>query len=424
MLKLAQKLWPFCRSLTGKGNRQTLYELKKQLKSLKINNVESGEKIFDWKIPYEWVIKDAYIICPDGKKIAEFKKNNLHLVSYSSPVNKIIKYDNLIKKIHYLKNKPSAIPYVTSYYEKYWGFCLSYNQFKKLKKGNYRVVINSKFIKGNLVYGEFYLKGKTKKEVLLSTNICHPSMANNELSGIVVCTEIGKWLLKQKKLNNSYRIVFVPETIGALAFIKNNLSSLRKNVIGGYTVVCVGDERNYSYLPSRSGNTLSDRIAKKILYSKNKKFKKYSWLDRGSDERQYCSPGIDLPIASMMKTKYAEYKEYHTSLDKLFTVVTKKGLKQSFEMYKDAIRTFENNFVPKIKILGEPFFKKRFKEGLTKKNVTKEIFYKSKSKLIIDIFSYCDGKNTILDIAEIMNLPFKKVYEIKKNLEVLDFIST
>ena len=328
-------------------------------------------------------------------------------MGYSIPFNKTLALNELKKKIYFLKELPNAIPYVTSYYKKDWGFCITYNDYKKLKKGNYKVFINSSLKKGRLSYGQILIKGKSKKEILLSTNICHPSLANNECSGITLLTYLTKWLNKQK-LNYSYRIAFVPETIGALCFIKKNLQKLKKNVIGGYTITCVGDERTFSYLPSRNGNTISDKIALKVLNKNKKRFKIYSWLDRGSDERQYCSPNLNLPIASIMRSKYSCFKEYHNSLDRIGTVVTEKAL-ESFKVYKEVIKMFENNFRPKATNLGEPFLKKH---GLFKSKVyTKEV------RLVSDILSYCDGYNDLIDISEKCKITQKKTLSILNKLK-------
>ena len=245
----AKTLFPFNRSLTGKGNLETLKYIKRILPNLKIKKVKSGTLINSWKVPKEWKVNVAYIKNSNGEKILDFKKNNLHLVSYSSAINQIINYKNLSKKIHYLKSQPNSIPYVTSYYKKDWGFCMPYNQFKKLnKKENFKVKIDSKFKKGNLIYGESYFPGKTKKEILITTNICHPSMANNELSGIVVSTGLGKYLSLKKNRYYSYRILYLPETIGAIAYLQRNKFKLKKNVIAGFVVVCVGDKKKWSFL--------------------------------------------------------------------------------------------------------------------------------------------------------------------------------
>lgn len=414
MLNFAKKIFPLNRSLTGKDVVKTLKIIKKELPSLKLHSIKSGSKVFDWTVPQEWNVKQAFIIDPQNKKIADFSKNNIHLMGYSTPLKKKLNLRELKKKIYFLKKLPNAIPYVTSYYKKDWGFCLSYNQYKKLKKGKYQIEIDSSLKKGKLFYGELYLKGKSDKEILLSTNICHPSLGNNECSGITLLTYLAKWISKQSR-TYSYRIVFVPETIGALCFIKNNFNKLKKNIIGGYTITCVGDERTFSFLPSRNGNTLSDKIALKILKLNKKFYKIYSWLDRGSDERQYCSPNLNLPIASVMRSKYGTYKEYHTSLDDLKKVVTSKGLRQSLTIYKKIINMFEKKYYPISKNIGEPFLKKH---GLFN---SKE--YSNDVRLISDILSYCDGNNDLVDISTLCKTPFdktKKIVHLLKNKKLID----
>lgn len=414
MLNFAKKIFPLNRSLTGRDVIKTLKIIKKELPSLQLCSVKSGTKVFDWTVPKEWNVKKAYIIDPLKNKIADFNKNNIHLMGYSIPINKKLNLSQLKKKIFFLKKLPNAIPYVTSYYKKDWAFCLSYNHFKKLEKGNYKIIIDSSLKKGKLFYGQLFLKGKSNKEILLSTNICHPSLGNNECSGITLLTYLAKWISKQNR-KYSYRIVFVPETIGALCFIKKNLNQLKKNTIGGYTITCLGDERIFSFLPSRSGNTLSDKIALKILKANKKIFKTYSWLDRGSDERQYCSPNINLPIASVMRSKYGTYKEYHTSLDDLKKVVTNKGLSQSLNIYKKIINMFEKNYRPISKNIGEPFLKKH---GLF--NSKK---YSNDVRLVSDILSYCDGQNDLVDISTLCKTSFNKVTKVVKRLKNKNLIN-
>jgi aminopeptidase-like protein len=414
MINLIKKLWPINRSLTGEGNRKTLKILKKFCNSLKIKEVKSGKKVFDWEIPLEWNVKEAWIKNIKNKKIVDFKKNNLHLVGYSMPVKKKILLSELKKKIFSLKKQPNAIPYVTSYYKKDWGFCMPYNLKKKLNDKFYKVLINSSFKRGSLSYGEIIIKGKSRKEIFFSTYICHPSMANNELSGPCIAISLAQWLKAQKNLNYTYRIIFVPETIGAISYINKNLTKLKKNVFAGFNLTCLGDERCYSYLPSRNGKTFSDHLAKHVLYYTDKNYKKYTWLDRGSDERQYCAPGIDLPIATIMRSKYGTYPEYHTSLDKIGTVVTEMGLKQSFNIFKKIIFIIENNFKPNMNIMCEPMLSKRnlyptFSEKNTNKN----------SRNILNFLSFCDAKHTLLEISEKISLEFEKVYNyyliFKKN---------
>lgn len=398
--KFSKKIIRHERSLTGKGNLRTLKEIKKINKGLKIKHFKSGTNVFDWIVPNEWTVRKAFIITPEGKKICDYKKNNLYLVGYSQPKNIDISEKKLQKHIHSLKKQPNAIPYVTSYYKKTWGFCIEENLRKKFKKGTYKVLIDSKFKKGKMAYGEVVFKGKTKKEILLSTYICHPEMANNETSGISVLTFLANWI-KKKRRKFTYRIIFIPETIGAIAYINRNLIDLKKNLIAGYIITCVGDENSFSYIPSRQGDTASDYVAKLILKKHTKKYKTYSWLDRGSDERQFCSPGIDLPVCSITKTKYGKYKEYHTSLDKLDSVVTSKGLNESFNMYKKLITYFEENkdfdsFFPKSIYPCEPH--------LSKRNLYPTISIKNQNSYIrnlMNILSYCDGKKSINQIASI-----------------------
>ena len=412
MYSFAKKIFPYNRSLTGEGVRKTLRDIKKILPKLKIKSAISGLRVFDWTIPPEWKINEAYIIKPDGKKICDYSENNLHIMSYSTNVNKKITLKELNKHLHSLPKKPTAIPYVSSYYEKAWGFAISHNERKNLKKGIYKVVIKSSFFKGKMNYGELFLKGKTKDEIFLSTYICHPSMANNEISGITVLTFLANWIQKKVNTRYSYRIIFVPETIGSIFYINKNLKKLKKNVKAGFVLTCVGDNRAFSYLPSRKGDSLSDDVVKHVLKWKVKKFKSYSWLDRGSDERQFCSPGVDLPICLLMRTKFAAYPEYHTSLDKLGTVVTSKGLNKSLELYKYCLEILENNFKPKTNILCEPF--------LSKRNLYPTLHTKRLSnyyQIILNLFSLSDGKTSLLKIADICNVPIWELFNISKILK-------
>tara|TARA_B100002019_G_scaffold292933_1_gene317882 strand:+ start:4338 stop:5615 length:1278 start_codon:yes stop_codon:yes gene_type:complete len=410
--QLARKLWPLNRSISGEGVRETLDVISKYIPSINIKSIPSGTKVFDWTVPKEWRVKEAYILDPNGKKICDYSINNLHLVGYSAPFKGNIELEELKKHLHTLPDQPTAIPYVTSYYKSRWGFCLTHDQLNTLENGTYEVVIDTTLFDGQIDYGELIIKGKSDKEIFLSTYICHPSMANNELSGITVVTFLSKWLLEINNPEYSYRIIFIPETIGSIAYLSMNYKEMKKKIIAGFNVSCVGDDRAYSYLPSRSGNTLSDLVAKHILKWIDKNFIEYSWLDRGSDERQYCAPGIDLPIASILRSKYGSYPEYHTSLDNLEKVVTPKGLEGGYWALRKAIKAIERNKRYKASFLCEPQMGKR---GLYSTLSTKQSDIKV--KLMMDILSFSDGENSLVNIAENLNVPVWSLYDSVDILE-------
>jgi aminopeptidase-like protein len=416
--QFARELWPINRSITGNGVRETLRKILKHLPKLEIKSVPSGTKVFDWTVPKEWNVKKAYIITPDGRKICDFLKNNLHLVGYSIPFEGSISLDELKEHLYTLPEQPNAIPYITSYYRERWGFCLTQEQFDTLKNGTYKVVIDSTLFDGELNFGELLIEGKSDKEILLSTYICHPSMANNELSGPTVVTFLGKWLQEIIKPEYSYRIIFVPETIGSITYLSSNYKELKNKVFAGFNVTCVGDDRAYSYLPSRNGRTISDLVAKHVLKWTDINFVKYSWLDRGSDERQYCAPGIDLPIASILRTKFGIYSEYHTSLDDLENVVTPNGLNGGYWVIRKAIEAIEKNKKYKVSILCEPQMGKReLYPTLSTKKTNKEVM------LMMNFLSLCDGESSLLEISDILNIPIWDLYKIVEKLESHNLIN-
>jgi len=414
----ARELWSINRSLTGEGVRETLKKISKHLPNLEIKSVPSQTKVFDWTVPKEWEIKEAYIISPSGQKICDFSDNNLHLLGYSAPFKGKITLDELKEHLYTLPDQPDAIPYTTSYYEERWGFCLTQKQFDSLEEGLYSVVINSKLFDGVLNYGELLIKGKSDQEVFLSTYICHPSMANNELSGPTVVTFLAKWLEQIDELEYSCRIVFIPETIGSITYLSINHEIMRKNIFAGFNVSCVGDDRAYSYVPSRNGNTISDVVAKHVLKWTDANYVKYSWFDRGSDERQYCAPGIDLPIASILRTKYHKYPEYHTSLDDLENVVTPKGLDGGYSAILRAIEAIQNNKKYKVTVFCEPQMGKR---GLWPTLSTIESA--KPARLMMDLISLCDGTTSLLEIAERLNVPIWDLYGLVDKLKSHGLIS-
>ncbi len=410
LLGWAKDLYPICRSLTGPGVRQTLTYIQKLLPEMEIIEVPSGTKVFDWTVPDEWTIRDAYVLDAKDVRVIDFKLQNLHVVGYSEPVNEFLDLDQLNEHLHSIPNQPNAIPYVTSYYNRQWGFCVTHNQRMSLTPGLYRAVIDSDLKPGVLNYSELIIKGETDDEILISTYICHPSMANNELSGPVVTIGIAKWLQSLQKRRYTYRIVFIPETIGSIVYLSRHLEHLKQRVIGGYVITCIGDERCYSYIPSRAGDGLADEVAQHVLHHIDPNYKKYSWLNRGSDERQYCAPGIDLKIASITRSKYGEYPEYHTSLDN-FDVVTAQGLEGGFNAMQRCLEIFEKNFYPKVTVSCEPQLGKRgLYPSLSNKESGEQV------RIMMNLISYCDGDHSLLEIANLIQVPFWELTPIVDKL--------
>jgi aminopeptidase-like protein len=411
MHAFAAELFPICRSLTGEGVRETLRRITARLPGLQTHAVPTGTEAFDWTVPPEWTIRDAYVLDPTGRRVIDFRRHNLHVVGYSEPVDREVSRQELDAHLHSLPDQPDAIPYITSYYKRYWGFCIADRDRASLGPGPFRVKIDSTLAPGVLNYADLILPGREQKEVLLSTYVCHPSMANNELSGPVLLTFLGAWLAALPDRRYTYRLVFVPETIGAIVYISRHLDALRRNTIAGYVLTCVGDERAFSFLPSRRGGTLADRAAQVALRDHAAGFAEYRFLDRGSDERQYCSPGVDLPVASIMRSKYGTYPEYHTSLDDL-TLVTPAGLAGALGVYQTCLTAIERNDRFRARFPCEPQLGKRgLYPTLSTKTSGREV------RAMMNFLAHADGEIDLIDLALRIGEPIDRCGELAATLE-------
>ncbi|OZC03413.1 DUF4910 domain-containing protein [Rubricoccus marinus] len=414
------------RSITGPGVRETLRYIQDLLPNLKIREVATGESAFDWTVPDEWTLRAAWIENEAGERVIDVANHPLHVVGYSVPTDQWLDRAELETHLHSLPDQLDAIPYVTSYYAPRWGFCLTHRQRLKLPEGRYRAVVDSTLMPGVLNYGELLIPGETEEEILLSTYICHPAMANNELSGIVVTTALARYLASDgrpfdaagvesegapRRRRYSYRIVFVPETIGSIVYISRNLDALRARVRAGFVLTCIGDERAYSMVPTRWGTTASDRVARHVLRHHAPEHNEYSFLDRGSDERQYCSPGVDLPVASLMRSKYGTYPEYHTSLDDL-DLVTPRGLAGGFAIAKECVDALEADRIPVATTPCEPQLGKR---GLYPTLSTRDRSLQPRA--LVDLLAYADGHSTLLEIADTIGVPMREAVQLCTRLE-------
>jgi len=414
----ATDLFPICRSITGDGVRRTLAYLSDLMPGLTIHEVPSGTQAFDWIVPDEWNVGAAYIEDEQGRRVVDFARNNLHLVGYSEPVDRWLTLEELQPHLHSLPEQPYAIPYVTSYYARRWGFCVTQEQRDQLPSGRYHAVVDATLEPGSLTYGEIILRGREEKEILLSTYICHPSMANNELSGPVVTTALAGWLAAQDDRRFTYRILFIPETIGSIVYLSQHLDEMKRNTIAGFVVSCVGDDRAYSLLHSRAGDTLADRAAKVVMKHHAPHYVEYSYLDRGSDERQYCSPGVDLPVVSIMRTRYNSYPEYHTSLDDL-TLVTPSGLQGGYDAIRKCIELLEHNYVYSATTPCEPQLGKRGLYPTLSVRGSADA-----ARAMMNVLAYSDGTRDVVDLAHHIGLNPAEAISIVEQLAAKGLLSS
>lgn len=393
------RLFPLCRSLSGNGVRET-FEILREIIPLEIHEIPSGKKVFDWTVPKEWNIRDAYILDEQGRKFCDFKLSNLHVVSYSTPIHTEMDWNSLEPHLFTLPEMPDAIPYRTTYYKENWGFCIAYQDYLELKKSSkFTVVIDSTLADGGITYGDFVLPGASKDEILFTTYTCHPSMANNELSGVLVTAFLYEMIKAIPDRHYTYRFIFVPETIGSIHYLYLHGDHFRKHLKGGYVVTCVGDSANFNFKVARDEQALINRLSQHVLKHLGFEFKKHDFRPLGSDERQYCSPGFNLPVSVLSRSIFHQYKEYHTSLDNK-DFVSFSSMVETIGVFAHFARAFElnHNYVNQ-----EPFCEPQLgKRGLYPefggmKNHEKELVR------TMYLLNYADGKNDLLSIAEKTN---------------------
>ena len=419
---LAGNLFPICRSITGQGVRNTLSILADYIGEqdgcgMEIQNVSSGTQVFDWTIPKEWVIHEAFIEDEEGRHIIDFKDHNLHVMGYSTPVDRWVELDELKDYIYTQPDQPEVIPYVTSYYKERFGFCMSEKQKSMLTPGRYHMYIDSELMDGNLTYGEIVIPGEREDEIFFSTYICHPSMANNECSGPALSAELIRYVRGMGKRRYTYRFIFIPETIGSITYLSRNMESMKKHMIAGFNLSCVGDDRGYSMIESRNGDTLADRVLKHVLRETGG-YVVYPFLKRGSDERQYNAPGIDLPVVCFCRSKFGEYPEYHTSADNM-ELISPEGFQGSYEVMTQVIQALEYNACYQINVLCEPQLGKR---GLYP-TVSQKGGY-GIVEAMTDFIAYADGKNDLVRISDKIGVSVKELRPIIEKLMEAGVISS
>ncbi len=418
MYDFAAELFPLNRSITGEGVRQTLKMCSDRIAKadgvgFEIKNVASGTEVFDWTVPKEWAIREAYIEDESGNRIVDMAVSNLHVMGYSTPVDEWVDLDELKEHVFTLPDQPDIVPYVTSYYKERFGFCMSQKQLDSLASGKYHMYIDSELFDGNLTYGELVLPGESDEEIFFSTYDCHPSMANNEVSGPVLMCELIKYVKSLKNRRYTYRFIIIPETIGAITYLAtgDHLKHMKEHIVAGFNISCVGDDRDYSIVHSKYADTLADRVLSNVLKSHTDgKYSDYSFLKRGSDERQYNSAGVDLPVVCFCRSKFGEYPEYHTSADDM-TLISPEGFQGGYDVMTQVVDALEYN---RIYVMTQPCEPQLGKRGLFP-TVSKKGSYDAVMAMMY-FMTYADGRNDLIGISEITGVPVKELTEIVDKL--------
>ncbi len=411
MYNFAAKIFPYTRSITGEGVRQTLKDLEDYIRpvgvELKVSSIPSGTQVFDWTVPKEWRIKEAYIEDEKGDHIIDMRQNNLHVLGYSTPVDEWVTLDELKEHVYVEEGQPDVIPYVTSYYKERFGFCMSKKMLDSLPEGRYHMYIDSELFDGVLNYAEAVIPGETDEEIMFSTYFCHPSMADNECSGPALAAELINKIAAMDRRRYTYRFVFVPETIGSITYLSRDghVEYLKEHVKAGFVLSCVGDDLDYSMVESRYADTYADRVLRNVLKYKDK-HTIYGFHERGSDERQYNAPGVDLPVVCFCRSKFGEFPEYHTSADNM-SFVSPEGFQGAYDVMSDVIEILEKNAYYRVKVLCEP--------QLGKRGLYSDISRKGSYDGIMvqrDVLSYADGCNDLLDLSERIGVPVSEIVDI------------
>lgn len=408
MFSFMDELFPICRSITGDGIRETFRRIGERI-PLEMHEVPTGTQVFDWTVPKEWNIRGAYIKGPDGRMVVDFQEHNLHVVSYSIPVDARMPLSDLKAHIFTLPEQPDLIPYRTSYYSETWGFCMQHERLEQLEEGEYEVRIDSSLEAGSLTYGECFLPGESKDEVLISCHSCHPSIANDNLSGIALATRLAGHL-KDLPLRYSYRFLFIPGTIGSITWLALN-EHLVERIKHGLVVTCVGDRGRPTYKRSRRGDALIDRAVVHVLRHSDRDHEIRDFSPYGYDERQYCSPGFNLAVGSLMRTPNGEYPEYHTSGDDL-DFVSIESLTESLFNYVQVLDVLENDLVyVNLSPKGEPQLGKRgLYPSVGAQGTTSPLMAR------LWVLNLADGQHSLLDIAARADMPFASIREAAQAL--------
>lgn len=419
MYDLAVRLFPICRSITGNGYRRSLDIIREQVPEMKVFEVPTGTQVFDWTVPKEWNIRGGWIRRKSGETVIDFRDSNLHVLGYSVPIHEMVSLGELLEHIYTQPEQPDWIPYVTSYYKERWGFCMTEHQKEQLTDDEYEVCIDSTLAEGSLTYGELIVPGETDDEIFYSTYLCHPSMANNELSGPCLMASLIRYVQSLEKRRYTYRFVIVPETIGSITYLSRHLSSMQQHVKAGFVLSCVGDNRTYSMVSTKYEDTLADRVLRNVLRFHYPDYIRYSFMKRASDERQYGSAGVGLPVCAFCRSKYHEYPEYHTSADDL-SLISPEGLQGSYDVMVKVIDALEHNRYYQMTVPCEPQLGKRGLYPTISQKGTYEAF-----RAMQHFTAYADGRNDLIGISELIGTPVDQLIPIVAKLtehKLLSFI--